>query len=57
MISALQSLQAGAGKSELPEQMAAFGIHGSKGGLAALFSSHPPLDKRIGALQAAHNLK
>lgn len=57
MISALQSLQAGADKSELPEQMAAFGIHGSKGGLAALFSSHPPLDKRIGALQAAHNLK
>ena len=57
MISALQSLQASAGKSELPEQMAAFGIHGSKGGLAALFRSHPPLDKRIDALQAAHNLK
>ena len=33
MIGALRALQRGAGESTLPEQMAAFGIHGSKGGL------------------------
>jgi heat shock protein HtpX len=53
MISALQSLQrAVPDKSELPVQIAAFGIHGSKpSGLKALFMSHPPLEKRIEALQ------
>jgi len=34
----------------LPEQMAAFGIN-DKGGFMALFSSHPPIEARIAALQ------
>lgn len=50
MISALQRL--GQTKPEpLPDEMAAFGIAG--GGLHELFASHPPLDKRIQALQTA----
>ncbi len=44
---ALGSLEAG----ELPKQMAASGITG--GGIMALFSSHPPLESRIAALEAA----
>ncbi|PID42326.1 MAG: protease HtpX [Proteobacteria bacterium] len=56
MISALQRLKA---ESEVPDQMpdslTAFGItRGLKGGLAQLFSSHPPLDDRIRALQQAN---
>ncbi len=34
----------------LPEQMAAFGIN-DKAGIMALFSSHPPIEDRIAALQ------
>lgn len=34
----------------LPEQMAAFGIN-DKGGIMALFSSHPPIEARILALE------
>ena len=34
----------------LPEQMAAFGIN-DKGGISALFSSHPPIEARIAALE------
>jgi heat shock protein HtpX len=34
----------------LPEQMAAFGIN-NKGGFAAFFSSHPPIEARIKALE------
>ena len=34
----------------LPEQMAAFGIN-DKGGIMALFSSHPPIEDRILALE------
>ena len=34
----------------LPEQMAAFGIN-DKGGVMALFSSHPPIETRIEALE------
>ncbi len=34
----------------LPEQMAAFGIN-DKGGFMALFSSHPPIESRIKALE------
>lgn len=44
---ALGSLEAG----ELPKEMAASGIAG--GGMMALFSSHPPLESRIAALESA----
>jgi heat shock protein HtpX len=44
---ALSNLQAG----QLPKEMAASGITG--GGIMALFSSHPPLESRIAALQSA----
>jgi heat shock protein HtpX len=44
---ALGNLEAG----QLPKQMAASGITG--GGIMALFSSHPPLESRIAALEAA----
>jgi heat shock protein HtpX len=46
-LSALGNLQAG----QLPKEMAASGITGS--GMMALFSSHPPLESRIAALQSA----
>ncbi|MDM8559262.1 protease HtpX [Candidatus Parabeggiatoa sp. HSG14] len=52
MIAALQRLQLGQ-QGELPEQLAAFGINGSKGTslIRRLFMSHPPLEERIKALQ------
>src|SRR5687767_15326819 len=38
----------------LPDKMAAFGINGRKGeGLCRLFMSHPPIEERIAALEAA----
>ena len=49
MIAALQRLKAMQSGSQLPPQMAAFGING--GGLRQLFSTHPPLDKRIAELE------
>ncbi|MFU8812213.1 MAG: protease HtpX [Balneolaceae bacterium] len=53
MINALQRLKAESNvPNQLPESMQAFGITGGKkGGLKALFMTHPPLDKRIAALQ------
>jgi heat shock protein HtpX len=48
MISALKRL-GGMQAGELPSNMAASGISG-KGGVMALFSSHPPLEQRIEAL-------
>jgi len=48
MINALARLKQGQTES-LPDEMAAFGISGGK--MAELFASHPPLDKRIEALQ------
>lgn len=56
MVEALQRLQGRRDDApgQLPEQMAAFGIAPSLGrGLKALFSTHPPLEQRIAALQAA----
>jgi len=51
MIDALRALgNLDAGK--LPKEMAASGIAG--GGMMALFSSHPPLESRIAALQSAN---
>ncbi len=53
MIAALESLKAA--HHPLPSQFKAFGIaSGQKpGGFARLFMSHPPLEERIAALQAA----
>jgi len=51
MIGALQRLKAHHEPSQLPDQVAAFGIRPKTGGLASLFRSHPPLDERIKALQ------
>ncbi len=48
MINALKRLQQSQPQS-LPDEMAAFGISGSK--MADLFASHPPLDQRIKALE------
>ena len=55
MIAALQRLQMNYGQPpQLPDQVKAFGISGITGeGLKRLFMSHPPLEERIAALQAA----
>ncbi len=53
MIAALERLRA-ARDEPLPAQMNAFGISGGEGsGWARLLMSHPPLEQRIAALQAA----
>ncbi len=52
MIGALRRLQAQHEPEQLPDQLAAFGISGSRaGGLQRLFRSHPDLADRIEALQ------
>ena len=53
MIAALQRLQAQQGlPNDMPDELTAFGIRtGAKKDFAALFSSHPPLEKRIEALR------
>jgi heat shock protein HtpX len=48
MIAALRRLQ-GAQQAEMPDELAAFGIN--TGRVQALFSSHPPLEARIRALE------
>lgn len=55
MIAALRRLRSSYGKEpRLPGEMAAFAISGRVGaGLARLLRSHPPLDDRIAALEAA----
>ena len=54
MISALERLRSEyEAPSAMPATMTAFGIRsGARGGLAALFTSHPPLDQRIETLRA-----
>lgn len=53
MIGALEVLKRSQGEP-MPPQMQAFGINtGSSQGLMRLFMSHPPLDERIAALNAA----
>lgn len=52
MIAALEKLKAAHGQSSLPQQMSAFGI---SGGVAKLFSTHPPLEVRIARLQEQVN--
>lgn len=51
MVNALQRLQANQLPSHLPDQVAAFGIWPSKGGVAGFFRSHPPIEDRIAALR------
>ena len=50
MIDALRRLQAAHEPAGLPQEFAAFGISGD---FRSLFSSHPPLEKRIAALESA----
>jgi heat shock protein HtpX len=52
MVAALERLKAGS-SAPLPDQLGAFGISGGmRGGLRALFSTHPSLDERIARLRA-----
>jgi heat shock protein HtpX len=54
MIAALERLKLNQEQSQLPDQMAAFGISGGvASGLRYLFMSHPPLEERIAALREA----
>ena len=54
MIGALQALQRQQNPHDLPGEFAAFGISGGLGdGIKKLFMTHPPLQERIAALQAA----
>ncbi|KMN38212.1 heat shock protein HtpX [Chromobacterium sp. LK1] len=50
MVNALRRL-GGVAAGDLPQNMAASGISGGRGGLMALFSSHPSIEERIGALE------
>jgi len=49
MINALRQLQAAQDAPRMPDEMVAFAISGGR--VQALFSSHPPLEKRIAALE------
>jgi heat shock protein HtpX len=51
MINALARL-GGREPGELPQQVKTFGINARPSGLLALFSSHPPIEQRIAALQS-----
>lgn len=52
MIAALERLAQNHGQSNMPTEIAAFGISGNlKSGLASLLMSHPPLEVRIQALR------
>lgn len=51
MIAALRRLQQAHDPQPLPDEMAAFGISGGR--MRALFSTHPPLEQRIAALENA----
>ena len=51
MIAALRRLQSSHAESRLEGQLTAFGINGKQSALRSLLSSHPPLEKRIAALE------
>lgn len=54
MIEALRRLQKTVEQPHLPDQLAAFGISGKRrSGIRRLFMTHPPLEERIAALEAA----
>jgi heat shock protein HtpX len=52
MMNALARL-GGMDPGQLPQSVATMGINGRPSGLMALFSSHPPIEERIRALQSA----
>ena len=57
MIAALKRLQTVNDPQDLPGEFSSFGISGGiGGGLKALFMSHPPLEKRIEALEVSVNV-
>jgi len=57
MIAALKRLQSVNDPQDLPGEFSSFGISGGIGrGLKSLFMSHPPLEKRIEALEASANV-
>ena len=57
MIAALKRLQSVNDPQDLPGEFSSFGISGGIGsGLKSLFMSHPPLEKRIKALEASTNV-
>ncbi len=57
MIGALEKLRRDNTPAQLPDQIAAFAISGSRnGGIKALFMSHPPLEDRIAALKEGRHL-
>jgi len=51
MANALRRLQQASDPQPLPNELAAFGI---SGGISSLFSTHPPLEERIAALESGH---
>jgi heat shock protein HtpX len=51
MIDALKALQRASNPEKLEGEFAAFGISGGKSTMMKLFSTHPPLEDRIAALQ------
>lgn len=52
MIAALESLKRSSEPTQMPEQLASFGISGRRrSGLMRFFTTHPPLDERIAALK------
>jgi heat shock protein HtpX len=53
MINALARL-GGLEPAQLPQTVQTLAIHGRPSNLMALFSSHPPIEQRIAALQAMH---
>lgn len=52
MIDALRRLQESSNPQPMPDEMSAFGISGA-GVVKELFSTHPPLEVRVKALEEA----